>query len=129
MSSSEDESKIDLLDSPANVRKKLKKAFCEPGNIENNGVLSFVKHVLFPLLKGEPFVVPRSKEHGGDLFYTKFADVEADFAKEKLHPGDLKAGVGIYINMLLDPIRKIFDQPKLKDLAQKAYPPPEKQSK
>lgn len=51
MSSSEDDSKIDLLDSAANLKKKLKKAFCEPGNITDNGLLSFVKHVLFPLFK------------------------------------------------------------------------------
>lgn len=49
MSSSEEDSKIDLLDEPAAVKKKLKKAFCEPGNITDNGVLSFVKHVIFPL--------------------------------------------------------------------------------
>lgn len=49
MSSSEEDSKIDLLDEPAVVKKKLKKAFCEPGNITDNGVLSFVKHVIFPL--------------------------------------------------------------------------------
>ena len=49
MSSSDEDSKIDLLDSPAQVKKKLKKAFCEPGNIADNGVLAFCKHVLFPL--------------------------------------------------------------------------------
>lgn len=49
MSSSEEDSKIDLLDSPAAVKKKLKKAFCEPGNVADNGVLAFVKHVLFNL--------------------------------------------------------------------------------
>jgi tyrosyl-tRNA synthetase len=49
MSSSEEDSKIDLLDTPANVKKKLKKAFCEPGNVTDNGVLAFVKHVLFNL--------------------------------------------------------------------------------
>ena len=47
MSSSDETSKIDLLDSTAQVKKKLKMAFCEPGNISDNGVLSFVKHVLF----------------------------------------------------------------------------------
>ena len=31
MSSSEEDSKIDLLDPPAALKKKLKKAFCEPG--------------------------------------------------------------------------------------------------
>lgn len=51
MSSSEEDSKIDLLDTPANVKKKLKKAFCEPGNVEDNGVLAFAKHVIFSVLK------------------------------------------------------------------------------
>jgi tyrosyl-tRNA synthetase len=49
MSSSEEDSKIDLLDTPAAVKKKLKKAFCEPGNVADNGILAFVKHVLFSL--------------------------------------------------------------------------------
>lgn len=49
MSSSEADSKIDLLDSASEVKKKLKKAFCEPGNVADNGVLAFVKHVLMPL--------------------------------------------------------------------------------
>lgn len=51
MSSSEEDSKIDLLDSAPQLKKKLKKAFCEPGNIENNGILAFCKSVLFPLSK------------------------------------------------------------------------------
>lgn len=130
MSSSEDESKIDLLDSPADVKKKLKKAFCEPGNVENNGILSFVKHVLFPLFKKEEhFVIPRNADHGGDLVYETYESVEKDFASEVLHPGDLKAGVEVYINKLLEPIRKTFEDPKLKQLVQKAYPAPKKQSK
>ena len=49
MSSSVEDSKIDLLDSPSSLKKKLKKAFCEPGNVKENGVLSFCQHVLFPL--------------------------------------------------------------------------------
>jgi len=51
MSSSEVDSKIDLLDSPATVKKKLKKAFCEPGNIVENGLLAFAKHVIFGLFE------------------------------------------------------------------------------
>ncbi|XP_057652848.1 tyrosine--tRNA ligase, cytoplasmic isoform X1 [Diorhabda carinulata] len=123
MSSSEEDSKIDLLDSPANVKKKLKKAFCEPGNIENNGLLSFSKHVLFPLLKpDEKFSVPRKAEYGGDLNFSVYDELEQAFAKEIVHPGDLKAAVEIYINRLLDPIRKTFDSPELKKLTEKAYP-------
>ncbi|CAG5092106.1 Similar to yars1: Tyrosine--tRNA ligase [Cotesia congregata] len=93
MSSSEEDSKIDLLDNAAAVKKKLKKAFCEPGNIVDNGILSFSKH-------------------------------------EIIHPGDLKAAAEVYINKLLDPIRKAFEtDPNLKTLSSKAYPQPGKEKK
>lgn len=59
------DSKIDLLDRKEDVKKKLKKAFCEPGNVENNGVLSFIKHVLFPLKSGEGLTVLRCGEEEG----------------------------------------------------------------
>lgn len=124
MSSSEEESKIDLLDRKEEVKKKLKKAFCEPGNIENNGVLSFVKHVLFPL--NSEFVMKRDAKWGGDQVYKVFEEVEKDFAAEKIHPGDLKASVEVALNNLLDPIRKKFESPELKKLTNSAYPAPSK---
>ncbi|XP_049767790.1 tyrosine--tRNA ligase, cytoplasmic isoform X1 [Schistocerca cancellata] len=128
MSSSEEDSKIDLLDSPAAVKKKLKKAFCEPGNVQDNGVLAFAKHVLFPLFKeGEGFTVQRAAEHGGNVTYSTYDSLEEAFRKEEVHPGDLKAGVEIYMNRLLDPIRKKFEEKELKLLVEKAYPPPGKQ--
>lgn len=120
MSSSEEESKIDLLDSKEDVKKKLKKAFCEPGNIQNNGVLSFVKYVLFPL-RGE-FCIKRDPKWGGDKTYTEFEEVEKDFADETIHPGDLKASVEATLNQLLDPIRKKFESPELRKLTNSAYP-------
>lgn len=130
MSSSEEDSKIDLLDSPSNLKKKLKKAFCEPGNTADNGVLSFVKHVLYPLFpNGEGFVVPRSAENGGNKMYLIYSELEADFAQQNLHPADLKAGVEIYINKLLEPIRKAFESSALKTLITKAYPAPGKLSR
>ncbi|KAH8105295.1 tyrosyl-tRNA synthetase [Cristinia sonorae] len=49
MSSSDPNSKIDFLDSPSAIRKKIRSAFCEEGNIADNGVLSFVKAVLIPI--------------------------------------------------------------------------------
>uniref|UniRef100_A0AAQ4R9S4 Tyrosine--tRNA ligase n=1 Tax=Gasterosteus aculeatus aculeatus TaxID=481459 RepID=A0AAQ4R9S4_GASAC len=124
MSSSEEESKIDLLDSAGDVKKKLKKAFCEPGNIDNNGVLSFVKHVVFPL-RGE-FSIKRDAKWGGDKIYTAFEEVEKDFAEESVHPGDLKASVEVVLNQLLEPIRKKFESPELRKLTNTAYPDPSK---
>ena len=37
MSSSDPDSKIDLLEDEAAIKRKVKKAFCEEGNIEKNG--------------------------------------------------------------------------------------------
>jgi tyrosyl-tRNA synthetase len=123
MSSSEAESKIDILDSPEDVKKKLKKAFCEPGNIQDNGVLSFVKHVVFPIFgENEPFVIERTEEHGGNLDFASFEDLEQSFAKQDVHPADLKESVSKYINRLLGPIRETWAASKeLQDLTRTAY--------
>ncbi|KAK6474304.1 tyrosine--tRNA ligase [Huso huso] len=125
MSSSEEESKIDLLDRKEDVKKKLKKAFCEPGNIESNGVLSFVKHVIFPL--HSEFVIMKDAKWGGDKTYTVFGDLEKDFAEELVHPGDLKNSVEAALNKLMDPIRKKFESPELRKLTNAAYPAQSKQ--
>lgn len=115
MSSSEIDSKIDLLDGPADVKKKLKKAFCEPGNIVDNGLLSFVKHVLFSLFKeGEGFVVTRKPENGGDVTYNTYQELETSFANQDLHPADFKLAVESYINRLLEPIRQELNTPEMK---------------
>merc|ERR1712113_764706 len=125
MSSSEEDSKIDLLDSAAAVKKKLKKAFCEPGNIADNGILSFCKYVIFPVvLKNESFLIERKPENGGNAKYEKFEELEEAFAKEEVHPGDLKNAVVIYLNRLLEPVRKKFETPELKKLTAQAYPDP-----
>ncbi|NXF31322.1 SYYC protein, partial [Nyctibius bracteatus] len=124
MSSSEEDSKIDLLDRKEDVKKKLKKAFCEPGNVENNGVLSFIKHVLFPL-KSE-FVILREEKWGGNKTYTAYEALEKDFAEQVVHPGDLKNSVEVALNKLLDPIREKFNCPELKKLSNAAYPSPSK---
>merc|ERR1712002_666168 len=67
MSASEEDSKIDLLDDAKSVKKKIAKAFCEEGNITENGVLSFCKFVLFPVMemKGHTGLhISRSEENG-----------------------------------------------------------------
>ncbi|ETE57734.1 Tyrosyl-tRNA synthetase, cytoplasmic, partial [Ophiophagus hannah] len=81
----------------------------EPGNVENNGVLSFIKHVLFPLRS--EFVILRDEKWGGNKTYTSYGDLEKDFAEQ-----------------LLDPIREKFSSSQMKKLASCAYPDPSKTS-
>jgi len=52
--------------------------------------------------------------------------LETAFAKEQIHPADLKASVEKYLNGLLEPVRKTFETPEMKKLIVTAYPPPAK---
>ncbi|CAK9290734.1 unnamed protein product [Gordionus sp. m RMFG-2023] len=121
MSSSEEESKIDILDTPQAIKSKIKKAFCEPGNIENNGILSFLDFVIFPLSSDGTFTVQRSAKNGGDITYSDFQSVRNDFENQLLHPADLKAAFQNRLIDMLKPIRKAFESPELKKLMQLAY--------
>jgi tyrosyl-tRNA synthetase len=129
MSASDPDSKIDLLDDEEAVNRKLRKAFCEEGNVTENPVLGFVKIVLLPISSlthgGDGrFVVRRPEKFGGDVVYTDFTTLESDFAAKKLHPVDLKQGVADALNLLLAPIRKVFEDPQMQELLNAAYPPP-----
>ncbi|XP_063715886.1 tyrosine--tRNA ligase, cytoplasmic-like [Symsagittifera roscoffensis] len=138
MSSSDPNSKLDILDSASAVKKKIAKSFCEEGETENNGVLQFAKHVIYPLIgkSGSPFeaetgfTIKRPEQFGGDKVYPTFEQLSSDFAQKLLHPGDLKTNVERYLNVLLDPIRKQFEESvELKKLVAKAYPEEEKDKK
>jgi tyrosyl-tRNA synthetase len=128
MSSSDPNSKIDFLDPPAVVRKKIKAAFCEEGNIEDNGLLAFAKAVLIPVAKlkgtqGVLFSVMRDDKYGGPLHYEDYETLEKDFADKGIHPGDLKKAVGDAIIALLEPIQKDYEENKdWKEVTAKAYP-------
>ncbi|KAJ2158510.1 Tyrosine--tRNA ligase cytoplasmic [Coemansia sp. RSA 552] len=128
MSASDPNSKIDLLDGKKTVQNKLKKAFCEVGVVEGNGILSFAKFVLFPvseLRTGTPeLVIRRKEEYGGDSTYTSYAALERDYAEGLVHPGDLKASVAEALNVLLSPIREHFESPEMQKLLLEAYPLP-----
>eukprot|EP00978_Attheya_sp_CCMP212_P030626 scaffold113357_cov52-Attheya_sp.AAC.1 len=64
----------------------MKKAFCEPENVEFCPPI-----VLASVFGGNDVLVSRSEENGGDVTYRSRAQMEADFASGALHPGDLKA--------------------------------------
>ncbi|MBU1975143.1 MAG: tyrosine--tRNA ligase [Nanoarchaeota archaeon] len=119
MSASDEASKVDLLDDSKTVKKKLNKAFCEEGVVEDNGVLAFTKYVLFTLKgdRGEEFVIERPEKWGGNLVYKDYETLEKDYTEKKLHPQDLKGGVAIEVDKLLDVIRKDANM----DIAKKAY--------
>ncbi|KAK8795494.1 hypothetical protein WA158_000151 [Blastocystis sp. Blastoise] len=107
MSSSVENSKIDLLDTPKAVSNKIKGAFCEPGNTDTNGVMAFAIHVLFNLVK-LPYTINRPEKYGGKIEYATKEALLEDYKNGILSPQDLKLSVTDYLNALLDPIRAKF---------------------
>ena len=128
MSSSDPDSKIDFIDPPEVVRKKVKKAFCPPKQVEGNGVLSFVQYVLLPAsaLKnnGTPnFVVQRRDAE--PLVYTNIEDMQKDYENDVLSPQTLTPAMTDALLEILGPIRKAYESSqKWQEADQKGYPPP-----
>ncbi|KAJ7334771.1 tyrosine tRNA ligase [Mycena albidolilacea] len=159
MSSSDPNSKIDFLDGPDVVKKKIKAAFCEEGNVAENGILAFIEAVLIPISQlrlenikkggsilekggdlkpfasddapeGTVFSIERDEKFGGSTHYACYEDLKNDFAEKKLHPKDLKATVVDALNRLLDPIRKAFaEDEEAQKIEKLAYPDPNAKEK
>ncbi|MFB6141817.1 MAG: tyrosine--tRNA ligase [Halorientalis sp.] len=122
MSASEAASKVNLTDDREAVAEKIDGAYCPKGEVEDNGVLEYVRFLVFPVLaeRGDPFVVERPDEYGGDVTFETYDELEAAFVAEELHPADLKAAAGDYIADVVAPVReRLTDRP---DLLAAAYP-------
>ena len=74
-----------------NVKSKMKKAFCEPGNTVFCPPIALAS--VFCLKKETSLVIARPEENGGTCNYEDLSTLENDFRSEALHPGDLKTGV------------------------------------
>ena len=120
MSSSDEKSKIDLIDDEKSVFSKINNAECIAGD-SNNGLMAFLKYVIMTIKsdKKEKFVIKRDKKYGGYLSYFNYADIEKDFIAKKIHPLDLKNAVAVEINSLLAVFRKNIK--KLEKLSEEAY--------
>ena len=132
MSASDPDSKIDILDNADAVKKKLKKAFAATGEVEGNGLISFVEYVLLPLSslrdpdgKGT-FVCKRREGEGEPLVYHDLESLKEDYRNDKLTPQLLKGGATDALNDLLAPIQAEFQASlEWQELEKKAYPPAE----
>jgi len=119
MSSSDSATKIDLMDAADAVAKKIKKADCAPGDIEN-GIMALLKYLIFTLKEdsNKKFVIKRPDKFGGDISYSSYTEFEKDFVKKKVHPLDVKNALTDEINLLLDSFR---GSKKLAKLYEDAY--------
>ena len=107
MSSSDKSSMISIIDSEAEIKKKLKKAHCPEGELKDNPVLSIIKLVIFPRI--EKFLIQRDEKFGGDLEFENYEKLEEAFNEKKVHPLDLKNSCARYLSEICGKIRENFD--------------------
>ena len=82
-----------LADDPkVHGKSKVKKAFCEPGNVSFCPPIELLAY-FGGLDGGKEVSISRSPENGGDVTYTAKSALVKDYESGALHPGDLKGAV------------------------------------
>ncbi|EEA19658.1 Tyrosine--tRNA ligase cytoplasmic [Talaromyces marneffei ATCC 18224] len=131
MSSSIEDSKIDLLDSPDAVAKKIRKSEAIPKVVEQNGIIAMIEYVLLPaaaLAGKKEFRVERRDEE--PLIYTDIQQIKDDYTKDILTPQLIKPAAADALIRLMAPINKAYEaSPEWQEINLKAYPPPPKKEK
>ncbi|KAJ5947226.1 hypothetical protein N7466_000241 [Penicillium verhagenii] len=125
MSSSIEDSKIDLLDPPEAVAKKIRKSEAVPKVVENNGIIALVEFVLLPAaaLNGKDFRVERRDNE--PLVYTDIQQLKDDYTNDILTPQLLKPAAADALVTLMAPIAKAYaESTEWQEITLKAYPPP-----
>lgn len=117
MSKSKPDSAVFIHDSPEVIEDKIKKAFCPPNVAENNPIIDWTTHIIFPLKK--ELRIERAEEFGGSIIYTDNSQLIADYEKGSLHPNDLKSNVARVLIEILEPARQYFSDPKRKAALEK----------
>lgn len=152
------DSKIDILDPPDVVTKKIRKAEAAPRVVEENGVLAFTEYVLLPAagLSGRrEFRVDRERDGLEPLVYTSVEQMHEDYKNDivcssislrdcfeglliadqyyflvQLSPQLLKPAVAKALVELMAPIQAAFQaSSEWQEITLKAYPPAEKKKK
>jgi tyrosyl-tRNA synthetase len=105
MSSSSDNF-ISVDDPEEDINQKMKKAFCPAGQVTENPMLELFRYHICP--RYEEIVFERPEKYGGDLVCRGYAELTTVFSEGQLHPMDLKKGAAKYMNMILEPVRKVL---------------------
>ena len=85
---------------------KLKKAFCEPGNLSHCPPVTVACEAVLPYHASKKLSIKRSADNGGDLDYAAPEALRTSFSSGELHPGDLKPAARDAVNEVLQRVRE-----------------------
>ena len=113
MSKSLPDSAIFMTDSLDNIRRKINKAYCPEGQVEDNPILEYYKYILFQSLERlglDYILVERPLKYGGPVILHSYANLEELYAKKELHPQDIKNTAIELLDRLIEPVREHFQK-------------------
>eukprot|EP00301_Raphidiophrys_heterophryoidea_P019522 c4441_g1_i1.p1 GENE.c4441_g1_i1~~c4441_g1_i1.p1 ORF type:complete len:754 (-),score=211.89 c4441_g1_i1:165-2396(-) len=97
------DNEIFVSDLPADIKRKIKSAFCEPGNATSCPPLVFAE--VANTVSSIGIEISRKEENGGNLSYKTTEKMRTDFASGALHPGDLKPAVAKLLDQVVQKVR------------------------
>ena len=120
MSKSLPDSAIFMTDSFEDIKRKINKAYCPEGQVEENPILEYYKYILFESLDRlqlQNIVVDRPQKFGGPVILNSYENLERLFGEKQIHPLDIKTKAIELLDKLLQPVRKHFaENPYAKNL-------------
>jgi tyrosyl-tRNA synthetase len=122
MSASDSNNKIDVYDTPKNIKKKIMGAYCLEGDSKTSSLFDLLEYVIFPLLNFTDFIIFRDDKYGGTLKYKHYWKLVEDFNSKLIHPTDLKNSIAEFFISFLSPLQKYLESnPEFKKLIDVAY--------
>lgn len=113
MSKSNPDSAIFMTDSTEEISRKIAKAYCPEGIVEENPILEYCKYIIFESLERlglSEITIERPEKFGGNISFTSYEALESAFVSKDIHPMDLKNTVAALLDQLLQPVRKHFEE-------------------
>ncbi|MCD6491306.1 MAG: tyrosine--tRNA ligase [Candidatus Korarchaeota archaeon] len=106
MSKSKPSTAIFVHDTPEEIKRKIRNAYCPPRQLKYNPIMSIAELLIFPLDK--KLFIDRPAKFGGAVEYFSFNELKDDYVNGKLHPLDLKNAVADWLIKKLEPVREYF---------------------
>ena len=113
MSKSHPDSAIFMTDTTEDIKRKITKAWCPEGVVEENPVLEYCKYIIFESFERlglQNVVMDRPGKFGGPVILNNYENLERLYREKKIHPVDLKQTVIVLLDKLLNPVRRHFEE-------------------
>lgn len=112
MSKSNPDNTIFMDDNEKEVKRKIKKSFCEPGNVEKNPLLDWIEHLILPINKTITIKAKNDNDVEVDQEFNNINVIRELFKNGDIYPKCLKESVADVLIKMLTPIQLKYNKLK-----------------